>query len=217
MPARLTPVEIPGPAGALEGMLHHDPDLAPARVAVFCHPHPLYGGTMHNKVVYRGSEALAELGMPVLRFNFRGVNLSEGSHDDGRGEQDDLRAALDFIGGRCGNLPVLLCGFSFGAGMTLQVGPGDRRVEAMLVVAPPITGYDYPGLPSCVKPKVVIQGSADITCPPERLAVGFPLWGEPRRRIDVPGATHFFDRQLPELKQAVQDGATWALAFEGTP
>ncbi len=195
-------------------MLHHDPDLSPARMAVFCHPHPLYGGTMHNKVVYRSSEALAELGLPVLRFNFRGVNHSHGTHDEGRGEQQDAGAAMEFLAGRFGPLPILLCGFSFGAAMTLKVGPLDGRVEAMVVVAPPISGYDYPDLPACAKPKAVVQGTADITCPAERLAAEFPRWAAPKLRIDVPGAAHFFDRQLPELKAAVREAAEWAMARE---
>ena len=208
---RLSPVEIAGPAGMLEGMLHHDPEGPPATLAVVCHPHPLYGGTMHNKVVFRTAEALSELGLAVLRFNFRGVNLSHGEHDGGRGEQDDLRAAMDFLGDRFGMLPLLLAGFSFGAAVTLRVAPSDRGVGAMLAVAPPVQGYDYPDLPASVKPKAVVQGTADTVCPAELLAGEFERWGEPRRLWRVPGATHFFDRQLGELKLAVREAATWAL------
>ena len=195
-------------------MLHHDPAHAPAHLAVFCHQHPVYGGTMHSKVVFRASEALAEMGIPVLRFNFRGVNHSEGEHDAGRGEQGDVRAALDFITDRFGALPVLLCGTSFGAAMALQVGSVDRGVTGMLVVAPPVSGYDYPGLATCATPKLVIQGTADTVCPEERLLVEWPRWAGPKRLIEVAGATHFFDRQLPELKSAVREGAEWLLAEE---
>lgn len=212
MAARLSPVEFAGPAGKLEGMLHHDPALTPAHVAVFCHQHPLYGGTMHNKVVFRASEALAEMGLPVLRFNFRGVNHSEGEHDAGRGEQEDVRAAMHFITSRFGPLPVLLGGTSFGAAMALQVGCIDRGVTAMLVVAPPISGYEYPGLASCARPKAVIQGTADTVCPEERLLGEWPRWAGPKRLFEVSGGSHFFDRQLPELKAAVRQGAEWALA-----
>ncbi|MBI5837630.1 MAG: alpha/beta hydrolase [Candidatus Eisenbacteria bacterium] len=207
----LAEVELSGPAGRLEGVLHHDPDAVPGRLAVVCHPHPLYGGTMHNKVAFRAAEALTGLGMATLRFNFRGVNRSEGVHDGGRGECDDLRAALEFLHRLFGPRPVLVAGFSFGAAMALLVAPGEADVDSMVAVAPPVRDYDYPELRDCPKPKAVVQGTADVVCPPELLAGEFPGWAEPRRLFTVEGATHFFDRKLGELKSAVAEAAAWAV------
>jgi uncharacterized protein len=206
----LAEVELRGPAGRLEGVLHHDPAAVPARLAVVCHPHPLYGGTMHNKVAFRAAEALSELGLATLRFNFRGVNRSEGAFDDGRGEQDDLRSALEFLSDRFGRQPILVAGFSFGAAMTLRVAPGESAVDAMVAIAPPVRGYDYPELPGCGKPKAVVQGTADDVCPPGELQRAFPGWPGPKRLLLVEGATHFFDRRLGELKAAVTEAVSWA-------
>ena len=211
MPERISPLFFPGPAGRLEGVLHHDPDQVPARMGVVCHPHPLYGGTLHNKVVFRAAQVLVEAGLPVLRFNFRGVNHSHGRHDGGRGERDDLRAALDFMVERFGQLPIFVAGFSFGAGIALEVAPGDRGVPAVLAIAPPIQGKSYPELAACPKPKAVVQGGADTLCPPEHLDQEFPRWAEPKLRVDVPGASHFFDRQLGELRAAVRRCFDWAV------
>ncbi|HVP38323.1 MAG TPA: alpha/beta fold hydrolase [Candidatus Saccharimonadales bacterium] len=206
----LAEVEFRGPAGRLEGVLHHDPEAVPQRLAVVCHPHPLYGGTLHNKVTFRAAEALTELGMATLRFNFRGVNRSEGTHDGGRGEQEDLRAALDFLADRFGRQPILVAGFSFGAAVTLRAAPGEGAVDALVAIAPPVRGFDYPELAGCRKPKAVVQGTADTVCPPAELAAAWPGWPEPRRLIEVDGATHFFDGRLGQLKAAVAEAAVWA-------
>ena len=194
-------------------MVHHDPERPPAHLAVVCHPHPLHGGTMHNKVVFRSAEALSELGLAVLRFNFRGVNRSAGKHDDGRGEQDDLRAALDYMVDRFGMLPFLCAGFSFGARVAMTVGPGDRGVAAILPIAPPIVGAEYPELAASGKPKAVVQGTGDTVCPVGPLETAFMAWAEPKRLVRVDGATHFFDRRLDALKAAVGKCASWALGL----
>src|SRR5918912_3777577 len=119
-----------GPAGRIEAILR-EPAAAVRRAAIVCHPHPLFGGTMHNKVVFRIARAFQEAGFAVLRFNFRGTGRSEGTHDEGRGEQDDLRAAMAFIEQRYAGAEVWLAGFSFGAAVMLRAACGDRRVRAL--------------------------------------------------------------------------------------
>src|SRR5579863_10283410 len=111
---------LAGPAGRLEALMWTAPAGGPAFVAVVCHPHPLYGGTMHNKVVFQAAKRLHDFGVPVLRFNFRGAGLSEGAHENGRGEQEDVRAALDYLAGEFPGRPILLAGFSFGSSVGLR-------------------------------------------------------------------------------------------------
>src|ERR1700688_3277636 len=123
---------IPAPAGRLEALLWDVPvredGAHPPLAAAVCHPHPLFGGTMHNKVVYQTAKTLHRFGLPVLRFNFRGAGLSEGRHDGGRGEQDDVSAALDFLSAEYPGVPLLVAGFSFGPWVGLRVACGDPRV-----------------------------------------------------------------------------------------
>ena len=137
--AQLIQTDIPAPHGLLEGLLRlpdgmaasaSDGEARPAHAAVVCHPHPQFGGTMHNKVVFRLAAALVEHGIPALRFNFRGVGRSTGSYDEGRGEADDVRAALAALAARYPGVPLLLAGFSFGAWVGLPVGCADPRVTA---------------------------------------------------------------------------------------
>ncbi len=148
-----------GPAGRLEAMLWTVPE--PKRVALVCHPHPLFGGTMHNKVVYQAAKALHGRGFAVLRFNFRGAGLSEGAHDEGRGEQDDVRAALDYLTSEFPSRPILLAGFSFGSWVGLRVGCADARVEKLVGLGIPVNNSDLTYLRSCTKPKLIIQGGND--------------------------------------------------------
>src|SRR5271163_597813 len=124
---------LDGPAGRLEAILWSPTAGAPAMAAVVCHPHPLFGGTMHNKVVYQAAKALQGRGMPVLRFNFRGTSLSEGVHDRGNGEQDDVRVALDYLSSEFPGKPIVVAGFSFGSWVSSRVGCEDERVVAMIV------------------------------------------------------------------------------------
>src|SRR5271170_3211541 len=132
-----------GPAGQLEALLNAGrPDAEFA--ALVCHPHPLFGGTMHNKVVYHATKALSSFGLPVLRFNFRGTGLSAGVHDNGRGERDDVRAAVDWLDREC-HLPILFAGFSFGAHVGLRSCCGDERVKGLIALGVPVhaEGRDY--------------------------------------------------------------------------
>ncbi len=154
---------LPGPAGRLECFLKTPPD-APAGcpVAVVCHPHPLFGGTMHNKVVHVVAEAIGRTGMPVARFNFRGVGASAGRHDAGKGEQDDLKAVLDHLSERFPRGPLLVAGYSFGAYVALKVGCADPRVPALIAIGVPLTLVDFSFLRQCMKPLSFIQGEQDL-------------------------------------------------------
>jgi len=199
--------ELAGPAGRLEAILM-TPDGPPIAAGVVCHAHPLHGGVMHFKVVFRAAKALQQNGVAVLRFNFRGVGRSEGAHDDGRGEQDDVRAALAEMRRRFPPLPVVLGGFSFGASMALRVGCADAGVGALFALGLPLlTITDRAFLEPCPVPRLFVQGEHDQfggAGPIRELVDRLP---EPRALVIVPGADHFFGGHLDELQQAV---ASWA-------
>src|SRR6478752_4547962 len=135
---------LQGPAGKLEAVLWtpHD-DEAPRNAAVVCHPHPLFGGTLHNKVVYQAAKALDSRGGAVLRFNFRGTGLSEGQHDRGQGERGDVRTALDFLSGNFSQTPLVVAGFSFGSWVGLRVGCEDARVKRLIGIGAPVNDSDF--------------------------------------------------------------------------
>jgi uncharacterized protein len=203
---RLVPVTIPGPVGAIEGLLQvREPDEH-RLTALVCHPHPLYGGTLHNKVVHRVAGVLADRGAAVLRFNFRGAGKSEGVHDQGAGELDDARAALDWLAKRWPRAHRWAAGFSFGSWIAARLAAGTPAIEHLTLVAPPVTRSGFSLLRTAAVPKLVIQGTADTTCPPEALRREFVQWAEPKRLIEVEGATHFFDRKLADLAQALEEG-----------
>jgi uncharacterized protein len=203
---RIETVFLPGPAGRLECSLKHPDGTAdPLAAAVVCHPHPLFGGTMHNKVVHAVSQAIVAAGLPVLRFNFRGVGGSDGTHDGGRGEQDDLRAVLDHLAGRLPDRPLLLAGYSFGASVALRVGCRDRRTTALIGIGTPVGLDDFGFLAHCARPLVFIQGEADPFGPlPLPLALASRLPGG-ARVVAVPGAGHGFTGHLDTLAARVQD------------
>src|ERR1700677_547175 len=152
---------IRGPAGQLESLLWTSVDDNPELAAVVCHPHPLFAGTMHNKVVYQTAKALHLRGIPVLRFNFRGAGLSEGVHSKGTGEQGDVRAVLDFMAAQYPKSELLLAGVSFGSWVGLRVGCGDARVTDLIGLGLPVNGSDLSYLQECTKPKLFIQGGND--------------------------------------------------------
>jgi alpha/beta superfamily hydrolase len=135
---------LEGPAGRLEAILWRPAVKArPSFATLVCHPHPLFGGTMHNKVVYRAAKSLDALGLPVLRFNFRGAGMSTGTHDRGRGEQGDVSAALDFLAGEFPGVPLLVAGFSFGCWVGLRVGCADERVQELIGLGTPVNSTDF--------------------------------------------------------------------------
>ncbi len=202
--AQLKHVKIPAPHGRLEGLLRlPDEETMPPMAAVVCHPHPLYGGTMHNKTVFRLAQALNEVGMPALRFNFRGVGSSTGSYDEGRGEQEDIRAALDYMQEQFPYLPLCVAGFSFGSWTGLQVGCADDRVRQLVGVGVPVSTFPAANLASCAKPKLIVQGEFDQYGPQAELLAWFASLPEPKHLEVVAGADHFLTDHLDELVQAV--------------
>lgn len=204
MVTRLRQLTFAGPTGVLEGALQEREGSPHDLTAVVCHPHPSYGGTLHNKVVHRIASTLHELGAAVLRFNFRGVGGSEGSYDDGRGELEDARAAVGWMRDRFPGARLWLAGFSFGSWVAARLAASDPGIERLILVAPPVKRSGFDVLRHCAVPKLVIQGLADTTCPPADLEQEFPRWADPKTLIRVPDATHFFDRQLRALGHALE-------------
>lgn len=206
---------IPAPHGKLEAILKEPraADAGPRRggVALVLHPHPLHGGTMHNKVVFRAARALNDAGLVSLRINFRGVGGSTGTHDHARGEQTDARVALDYLAEKYPNLPVLLAGFSFGARVGLEVGVKDERVRALIGIGTPVSiperGYDFSFLSECRKPVLFVHGDRDEfgdVATLQTLAAELPAEAHARVEI-IPHAGHFFDDQLNELSRVIRD------------
>lgn len=208
----LRTVSIAGPAGKLEGLLNEGASDAPL-AALVCHPHPLGGGTMHNKVVYHAMQALNRpqwgFELPVLRFNFRGVGLSEGCHD-GEAEFQDVLAALDWLEREFAR-PIVVAGFSFGAAMALKACCGSEAVDGRLravaalglPVAVPGRAYDYSFLDTAKLPKLFLSGTRDQFTPPEQLESVVARAAEPKQLIFIPGADHFFTHQLSAMQQAL--------------
>jgi hypothetical protein len=186
--------DLHGPAGRLEALLNSGREDAPF-AALVCHPHPAGGGTMHNKVVYHAMKALSACGLPVLRFNFRGTGLSEGEHDHGRGEQDDVCTALDWLE-RSFARPILFAGFSFGAAVGLSACCGDERVKGLIGLGLPVHAagrdYKYGFLPGCSAPKLFLSGDHDPFGPREALIAIWERAPEPKRLVWIEGADHFF-------------------------
>jgi alpha/beta superfamily hydrolase len=191
-----------GPAGQIEAILK-EPAHEVTRVAVVCHPHPLFGGTMHNKVVYRIAKAFEKAGFAVLRFNFRGAGQSAGRHDEGRGEQDDLRAAIEFMEGKFPGAEVWIAGFSFGSAVMLRAACGDERVRAIVGAGVPASKYDFARVVECDVPKLFVQGASDEFGSPEDLKRLFARLSEPKHLKIIEGAGHFFEGHLDELAEAV--------------
>ncbi|MEQ1855121.1 MAG: alpha/beta fold hydrolase [Longimicrobiales bacterium] len=197
---------IPVSHGHLEAVLK-EPDSPPRGAAVVCHPHPLFGGTMHTKAVYRAAQALNEAGIATVRFNFRGVGASTGSHDEGIGERDDARAALDWLAARYPGLPLLAGGFSFGSLVALAVGATDERVRALLGLGLPVLRderYDYSFLADVPKPVLVVQGEHDEFGSGEHVAGVLAPLGAHITLVRVPGSDHYFTDRVQELQHAVR-------------
>jgi uncharacterized protein len=195
-----------GPAGPLEALLNSGRADAPY-AALVCHPHPLGGGTMHNKVVYHAMKAFQSLGLPVLRFNFRGTGRSAGEHDHGRGEQDDVRAALDWLDREFGK-PILFAGFSFGSYVGLRVCCGDPRVKGLVGLGLPVHAegrdYHYDFLPHCPQPKLFLSGTRDQYGPVEKLRAVIATVQPPAQFVWIPDADHFFAGKLEDVRMAIQ-------------
>lgn len=201
---------IPVAHGQLEAILKEPRQGSPKGVALVLHPHPLGGGTMHNKVAFRAAAALNDAGLTVLRINFRGVGQSTGEHDEGRGEKGDVLAGLDYLSQQYPGHRITLCGFSFGARVGLEVGIHDPRVAYLIGIGTPLEKYDFDFLAQCRKPLLLVQGEHDEFGDVERLrklAADLEK-NAPVRLVVIPGAGHFFDGGLDELKRAITDWTT---------
>ena len=198
---------IPIQHGRLEAILK-EPRAQPfTGVALVLHPHPLFGGTMHNKVVFRAASALNDAGLIALRINFRGVGQSTGEHDEGRGEREDVRAGLDYLAENYPSQKITLCGFSFGARVGLEVGLMDDRVLRIISIGTPVDKYDFSFLEGCRKPILFVQGEHDEYGNVERLrelVARVALNAAAELRV-IKGAGHFFDNQLEELKRVITE------------
>jgi alpha/beta superfamily hydrolase len=205
-------VAIAGEAGQLEAILNQgEPDARFA--ALVCHPHPLGGGNLHNKVVYHAMKVLNDakwgLGWPVLRFNFRGTGLSEGAHD-GEAETGDVLAGMNWLEREFG-LPLIVAGFSFGAAMALRAcclpGTAHRDVRALVALGLPTKAqapaYEYSFLQNLSTPKLFLSGDRDQFASAEQLAQAVVRAAEPKRLILIPGADHFFTDQLEAMQRAL--------------
>lgn len=197
---------LEGPAGPLEATLWTPFAVAhPPLAAVVCHPHPLFGGTMHNKVVYNTTKTLDALGIPVLRFNFRGAGHSAGEHDRGRGEQNDVRAALGFLKHEFPGVPLLLAGFSFGAWVGLRVGCEDLRISHLIGLGIPVDSTDFSFLSQCHKPKLFVQGGNDEHGAIEKVRTLVASLPGENQLVVIEGADHFFAGKLDRLTAAVSN------------
>jgi len=198
---------LDGPAGRLEALLNAGGEAA-TRAALVCHPHPVYGGTLHNKVVFHTMKALNGFGYPVLRFNFRGAGLSEGGHDHGMGERDDVARALDWLDHEF-HLPIIFAGFSFGAAVGLPVACADSRVPALIGLGLPVApiddrAYNFDFLRDCSKPKLFVSGTRDQFGSPAQLRSMVEIFSEPKKLVLIDAADHFFEGRLKELRETIE-------------
>ncbi|HXJ38337.1 MAG TPA: hypothetical protein VNH18_03605 [Bryobacteraceae bacterium] len=209
MPRRIESLEIGGPAGRLEALLEEPEDAAITEAALVCHPHPLHGGTMHNKVVYRMARGLRRSGSVVLRFNFRGVNRSEGTFGFGKGELGDARAALAYLRGRYPELPYCMAGFSFGSRIILHIGkeigedPAQERPARLIPVGfPTVRGIDGE-IADCGIPRHFVHSTNDVYGPRDQIEAMFAALNEPKSLRFIEAEDHFFAGALPELEDVI--------------
>ncbi|MGA2261061.1 MAG: alpha/beta fold hydrolase [Acidobacteriota bacterium] len=189
----------------LEAVLWEPRRESPRAAALMCHPHPLSGGTMNNRVIYRAAKGAAEAGLAALRFNFRGVGASSGAYDKGLGERKDAAALVDWLQQRYPGLPLALVGFSFGAWVGLQVGCHDPRIQALIGLGLPLNSYDFDFLAENAKPALLITGTRDEFCPRDKmelLARRLPQTSDARW---VEGADHFFTHQADQVQSLVKE------------
>ncbi len=207
---------IPAPHGRLEAILKEPRGATVRGAALVLHPHPLGGGTMHNKVVFRAAAALDDAGLVTLRINFRGVGQSGGTHDEGYGEREDVRAGLDYLAEHYPGQEITLGGFSFGARVGLEVGIRDDRVRRLISIGTPVDKYDFGFLEQCRKPILFVHGEHDEYGDVDKLRelVTRVAGHAPAELRVIEGAGHFFDDQLDELKRVITE---WAGAQASLP
>ncbi len=206
MPRRIESLFIPGPAGRLEALLEEPEDTAPTGAALVCHPHPRHGGTMHNKVVYRIARGLRRAGHVVLRFNYRGVNLSEGSYAQGEGELEDAKSALDLLRARYPALPLTLAGFSFGARIVLHLGCASSEGEVprrIIAVGFPAAYANRSHLEGCSAPRIFVHSTRDEYGSVAELTGIVERLNEPKKLILIDAQDHFFAGALDSLEDTI--------------
>jgi alpha/beta superfamily hydrolase len=210
MPRRIESLFIDGPAGKLEALLEEPEDQEPRHAVLVCHPHPQHGGTMHNKVVYRIARGLRRAGSVVLRFNYRGVNLSAGKYDNGIGETEDARAALGVLRSRYPALPFSLAGFSFGSRVILRLGCATPGVSRLIAVGFPANLPDSQAVGQCPVPRVFVASTHDEFSAVPAMEAYFAALQGPKELIWIEAPDHFFSGALDEFENAIfQLAASW--------
>ena len=207
MPRRIESHWLPGPAGRLEALLEEPEERSPQLAAVLCHPHPRYGGTMHNKVVYRLARGLRAAGAAVLRFNFRGVGASQGEYGEMAGEIEDARAALGWLRERYPALPFALAGFSFGARAVSELGCAIDGAQFLLAAGFSTRLGSTAYLETCAVPKIFIQSTHDQFAPREEFERVYAGFAEPKRVVWIEAADHFFAGALEQVEEAARGAA----------
>ena len=205
MSRKIESLMIPGPAGRLEALLEEPESGSPIHAVLVCHPHPLHGGTMHNKVVFRLARGLRRTGAVVLRFNFRGVNLSEGQYGEFVGEVEDARTALSVLRNRYPTLPFSLAGFSFGSRIILRLGEPDIAPTRLIAVGYPTRWPDLESLAICTREKIFIQSTHDEFGPMESLRQLVDSLPEPKVLYQVEARDHFFAGALDAFEHLVEE------------
>ena len=203
-PKPLRHVDLYGSAGRLEALYRELQD--PAGIAVICHPHPLGGGTLHNKVVFRAARGLENANVATLRFNFRGVGASAGHHEEGEGEQDDVLAAIEWAKRKHPGKKLIVGGFSFGAWVASRVACELPEVDAMFLIGTPVNKYDFGHLRHCEKPILFLHGTEDEHGDVEK----FEQVAQQVRNAEsviVSGADHFFSKQLDAVDETIRQWA----------
>lgn len=200
---RETPLDLPGPVGRLEALAYTP--ATPAGAALLLHPHPLFGGNLHNKVVFAAQRVCAELALATLRFNFRGVGASAGAYDDGQGEQEDIRAGLAHLAAALPGRPLYLVGFSFGAWLALRVGSARADIAGIAALGTPIDWGELDFLERSGVPTLFIHGDRDQYCDPAALAARYPRFAPPKRLEWIAGADHFFSDRLEPLSRTLRE------------
>jgi hypothetical protein len=205
LPRKIESLHLDGPAGRIEALLEEPDDAVAMEACLLCHPHPLFGGTMHNKVVYRAARGLRRAGGAVLRFNFRGVGRSEGVHDNGPGEMEDARVCLKYLRERFPGIPYSLSGFSFGSRVALKLAcslPEPRPARVIAIGFPTTRGHlDY--LETCGLPKYFVQSTNDEHGPKQDLEAVFETFAEPKKLYFVDARDHFFAGALEQLEETI--------------
>jgi uncharacterized protein len=203
VPRKIESLMLPGPAGRLEALLEEPDEGAPRFAALVCHPHPQHGGTMHNKVVYRLARGLRKAGGVVLRFNYRGVNLSEGVYDHGIGETEDARACLEWLRSRYPHLPAMIAGFSFGSRIALRIGAQRPDLKKVIAAGFPTVYKDRSYLDPCLVPRTFIHSTHDEFGPKDELAAVVAELDGPPELVFIESKDHFFVDALDAFEQAL--------------